>query len=582
MTTFSNWFLFYSDKLMPDIYVALSVILSLFIIDKYKFKRTIKNTIFYSLLFVLALFFGFLAKETVILIFPLLLYLVVVDFIFKRNIRFWLWSISIGVFLISLYLLITGEITGDFLKRFEAIIQNSYLNHCSYDKQPVAILLKRISWEFVALTIYQMIFPGYVFILAFIFKKQSRSHIYVNNTFSLFYVSAIILFLSSNFMSVSITSYVPMCLDPRHYLFLIPVAAIPAAKIISAFIKDKSDGLHIILTLGLVVVISIFLPGRSFRILYMPLLVLFSAYFFFKNSLNYKRIFLSVFVLLMALTFVDAVIYADKVNYKKQKEVVFRQIFNKSERYYIITDEVQKRLGYYYTHFNDEKYSFVSFDNFSFDTLDDRKKLLLLNGYTMYLSNMTNTDLPLYARRTDTLNNLLYENKELNISIYKLDRIQGKTLNDTVILHSFNGFEGKIPYWKQNDDDITNSLSFGGKHSISVNEYSSTFSYPLDSLHVNPAGTLLFTSSLYCNFSDKTDSKLVLSLEDKDGIYIWEAIEIEKYIKAYSNWWPVKFEYELSTDKIRKSSVLKVYLWNIDKEKGWIDDFDITIKVLSR
>jgi hypothetical protein len=47
LTAFSRWFIFYSDKLMPDIYLAFSVTLSLFILHKYKFRSKEQQPVLY-------------------------------------------------------------------------------------------------------------------------------------------------------------------------------------------------------------------------------------------------------------------------------------------------------------------------------------------------------------------------------------------------------------------------------------------------------------------------------------------------------------------------------------------------------
>ena len=96
LTTFSNWFLFYSDKLMPDIYVALSVIWALAIIHRYKFNSGRSNTALHAFLFAFALLFGFMSKGTIVLMAPLLVFLILSDLVQKRELRFWIYSLISG------------------------------------------------------------------------------------------------------------------------------------------------------------------------------------------------------------------------------------------------------------------------------------------------------------------------------------------------------------------------------------------------------------------------------------------------------------------------------------------------------
>ncbi|MEA3476721.1 MAG: glycosyltransferase family 39 protein, partial [Bacteroidota bacterium] len=96
LTVFSNWFLFYSDKLMPDIYVALSVIWALAVLNRYRYKSGQRKTAGHAFLFAFALLLGFMSKGTIVLMLPLLLYLLVTDIIQKRNLKFWGYSLISG------------------------------------------------------------------------------------------------------------------------------------------------------------------------------------------------------------------------------------------------------------------------------------------------------------------------------------------------------------------------------------------------------------------------------------------------------------------------------------------------------
>ena len=126
LCTLSNWFLFYSDKLMPDIYVALSVIWALAVIHRYKFKSEKDKPGLYAFLLALALLFGFMSKGTIVLVLPLLFFLVISDFIFKRDVKFWIYGLLSGIFLMSLYLGLIGILTGNPFERFEAIASSRW------------------------------------------------------------------------------------------------------------------------------------------------------------------------------------------------------------------------------------------------------------------------------------------------------------------------------------------------------------------------------------------------------------------------------------------------------------------------
>lgn len=576
LCTFANWFIFYSDKLMPDIYVAFSVLSVLFILHRYKYEGH-RGLVKSSILFALALLFGFMAKETIVLILPLLMYIFIVDLIKKRDLKFWIYSGVFGIILLAIYFIFLWKVTGNYGSRFDAILKNNYLNLCSYDHQSVKILLKRIAYEFIEMMTNSVMFTGVVLVVGGIITKGLRRYLLMNDSYSFYMISSVILVLSSNFMTISLTSYVPMCLDPRHYLFLIPVVAIPASIIVTEFIKTKAYAIGLIIVLSTISLWSFILSGQFFWIFYVPLTLLFLAYYFIPYGKGVRNIFILIFVIvLMAVPF-QTIRYAQKIKYQKQKEIFYKYIVNPNEDCYVITNIVQQRLGEYYGEFKSKRYKLLIFNGFNPDTLKNKKKILFLNAYTESLSGLDYNDLPLYARKAKSSGLPLYENKNLNISIYELSQLTIPPINGTQLLYSLNDFETNVHSWVQNENDITSKIKFQGKSSILVKEYSSTFQCPMDSLLLNKEDEIEITCNVQCYFEDRTDAKLVISLETPDGNYIWHAIDVNKYVKAYSNWWPLKAAFSLKGNEIKGGSLLKIYIWNINKKEAYIDNFEVNI-----
>ena len=581
LTTFSNWFIFYSDKLMPDIFVALSVLWALTIIHRYKYKSDRSKTARYAFLFTFALLFGFMSKGTIVLMLPLLLFLLVSDIIQKRDLKFWIYSLISGSALLAIYLLTIWIFTGNVMERFHVIADNSYLNLCSYDQQSLRILLKRVFIGFFELSIFQSLATGFIFVFAALFQRKGIRVFSLNDSFSFFTVSATILFLSSSFMTISPSSYAPMCLDPRHYLFLVPVAAIPASRIIGDFLESKKTGLQIISALFCVTLISFFLQGQTFWKLYLPLFVLFTIYYFTGKSKQHQHIFIALFAAILLLLPLDMVSYARKVKYRMQREIVVEQVLENNSDCIIITNEIQKRLLTYYSGF-DEVHSrrFLSYDEFEADTAIGGKKLLLLNWHTRYLSGMELNDLPFYAQNISPSNELIFESKELDLSIYELKNFVSPEQSGIPLLSTINDFENIVPFWMQNDRDISTNIKFEGAKSNRVTEFSSTFEYPLDSLHAEDTHALLIQCSLFCYAEDKTGAQFIVSLEDITETYFWKALEINRYLKAYSNWWPISYELTIPPKDLKNASRLKVYVWNNDDPDVYIDNFEIKITAI--
>ena len=576
LTVFSTWFIFWSDKLSTDVYLTFSVFVSLAILHKYKYNSAKKPAFLYAFFFAVTLFIGFLAKETIILMFPLLLYIFIWDIIHKQDRKFWIYSILCGFFLLMTYFFIIWLLTGDFLKRFDAIINNSYLNLCSYDQQSLKILLKRIAWDFLDMCVYQNIILGFVFAAAFIFQKNSLNYFRLKDTFSFFFVSSVILILSCNFMSISFTSYSPMCIDPRHYLFLIPLAAIPASIIITQFIEEKKQGIPIIIILLGVSIIAFFAQNDVFSTLYLPVTLLFSLYLFLKPKKIFQILFVVAFAVILSLQVVNWIKYAQNVQYGAQKEHVFEQIIRKYEKCYAITNEVQKRLGEFYTGFNpNHPIKFITYDEFKENPNPNRKNILLYNKHTLHLSGLNDNDLPYYVKNVASSNKLLFEDKKLNIAIYEMTDLSWIDLTQHIVFQSVNDFETPVQHWKETT--FSEDIKYNGKKSDKVMEYSSTFEFPLDSLYLEDSDKLVINCNLYCYFENSTNSQVVISVENENDTYIWRGFGIGKYLHAYSNWWRVKCETEINANELKDNSILKIYLWNEDKKVGYIDDFEVKL-----
>jgi len=478
------------------------------------------------------------------------------------------------------YFFIIGLLTGSFLNRFDAIMNNSYLNLCSYDQQPLKILIKRIAWDFLDMCVYQNIIIGFVFILAFFFQKNILSYFKLKDSFSFFFVSSAILILSCNFMSISLTSYSPMCIDPRHYLFLIPIVSIPASIIITQFIKEKKQGIAIIIILLGVTLMAFCSHKDIFSKLYLPVTLLFLVYIFLKNKNIYQILFVVAFVIILFLPVLNGLKYARQVQYRKQKEIVFEQIINKNEACYVITNDVQKRLCDYYTGFNpNSAIKFITYNQFMDDPNPDRKNILLNNKHTLYLSGMNDNDLPYYVRNVASSNKLLFENSKLNMQIFEMTDLSGVDVNKYTVFHTFNDMEALVPYWNP-DFTVSENVKYSGLKSNIFSEYSATFVFPLDSLHLEDNGKLVISCNLNCYFESATNSQVVIAVESEDNTYIWRSFEIGKFLRAYSHWYPAKCETEININEIINNSILKIYVWNENKKTGYIDNFEIRLIVI--
>lgn len=583
LTACSDWFLFYSDKLMPDIEVALALMMAVFVVDRYKYHSDQSRPQVYALGFVLALALGFLAKETIVLSLPMSLYWFASDLWKRQHGRFWRYSILFGIGFLVLYFSLIGLWTGNAWARLQAIADNSYLNACSYDQQSTAILLRRLYRDFFALAGTELLLFNLVFVLAYVFRRGIVKVFALPDSTSFYASSAILLFLASNFMSISLKAYVPMCLDARHYLFLIPIAAVPAARFLGEFLEQKKSAIALMVSLALASTWVLSINQQLFEKPYLPSLLLFGLYAVLpKVNVFFKTLFSLFLFSILLIGPLQQWQYARKVAYGSQKAITLQFFTHNNDSVYVITDEVQKRLGNYYNGFNSNAASqFLGFDQFSFDTLDGRKKYLYLNWYTQFLSGLSNGDLPDYARNLDTiLNPKVYQNPGLNMAIYELKVLpQAKKLGSN-LLYSQNDFEKKYPYWDQVEAQIESNAPHRGRAAFQFSEYSATFNFPLDELKKGPELGLRIQASAYLKISAATKAKLVIALENTEGAYLWQAQDLNKFLKVYGQWLPVEYTLDVPQTGIKPNSRLKIYVWNEDKTEIGVDDFEVNIWAL--
>jgi hypothetical protein len=568
ITVFDGWSLHYSDKIMPDIYINLAMIGLLYCIYTYKYVTSDKRSLWLPFGFAFWFIFGFMAKETMLLVLPLLAFWIMVDVLKKRDLFFWKWSVFFFLLFLAVYTGIIYLLTGSVSQRYTALLQNPYLSLCSYSLQSKIILCKRIGFQFYELLISKGMFVSIGILIVAIYHDWKKDLLWFKESSSFFYVSIIVLLLSCNFMSTSLENYNPLCLDPRHYMFLIPVSAIPVAIFLNKHLWNKQILIGITIVFFIISVISYFNSISEFTLLYCPLFLLFASMASNIRLLTKSALCLSLFSIVLSFKLVDKIRYASTLNYKGQMEIIKSRFLSGHYSGYIITDEVQKRLIEYYSGFTTSNdIQCIKFDSINFDTLAKEKSCyVLLNQYTMQLSNLNKNELPYFVGLADS-SQYVYRNPELNIEIIKLD-----LLKTPVLLKEFKfGFE---PNDGISISSVSNLQMYSGGFSNRVEEYSYTFEYYTDSISSSCSKLVLKYQSAF--YKEKSSvAAFVVSLDNGGAPYLYHSVLCDHYIKAYSNWAIAKFNYMIPMDSIRRGSILKIYVWNPDKELFYMDDLEI-------
>jgi hypothetical protein len=111
-----------------------------------------------------------------------------------------------------------------------------------------------------------------------------------------------------------------------------------------------------------------------------------------------------------------------------------------------------------------------------------------------------------------------------------------------------------------------------------LKEFSSSFSIITDSINYSGAESLYLRIKLNFSFeSNITTARLVVSATSQGKDYFWEGRNFSFQILDLNPWKSNNFEIIIGTKDIIPGSILKVYVWNPDKNKGFIDNFEIEI-----
>lgn len=572
LATTSQWILFYSNKLMPDIYLVFFTILAVCTYYRYRFK-TQRHTILHAIVFTLALLLGFMSKGTVALLLPWLLYLFLSDCLQKKNSKFWIWAILTGIAWLLIYFASIKALTGDFLYRFKAIAQNSYLNTCSYDQQPLEILVKRLCFDFFDMTITSGMAVPMVFVMTAFISKKWRVMLTIPDALSYFSVTSILLFLSSNFMTISATSYVPMCIDPRHYLFIVPVAAIASAL----FLTKKPSRIQIFsiaLLFSFVSIYSFFTNQNIFLRVYLPItLVAITMAILQHKQLKTKHITTALVIAMLVLPF--RMMTEPSYEYNERRDVLIDRVIHGQENGIVISDAVCTRMMRYYNGFtSNDKY--VEYGKVGKETLrrNQGKNILVLNYHTLAICGMTYDDLPPYA-----YNIFIKETPEIDrfgVKIYNMDHLEIAIPHYDTLFSSTNHFDSDTPNFWHHRGDLSQKTSYSGSTSNKVDTYSATFSYPLDSLREIGQDTIFAVINSQCNCYKNTNCAIVVSIDNAGDNLSWNSSCISNGVKAYSHWFPFDHRRELHLNDYPTGAIINVYFYKTDNSEVYIDDFSIS------
>lgn len=394
---FAPMHLMYVEKPMPDIIVELAFFVSF--LSYYHLRFSSAPFKFTYLFWSLGIIIAFLSKESILIFYPYFLFFFIADFIQKKNKKFWLKSTMVLAVFGVLYLIFNQVVTGHFLSRVHKIFEGQYFSPCSYDLLPSSALLNRILYELF----YELCRNLFLIPLAFVFLLFKNT----DKRFRFIAFSFLSLLLLSNFMTISYTSYAPLCTDIRHYMFLLPVGALLMAHGVQ---KISHTNFYtaiptLILLIGMFL-LSLYKQYENTWFFYIPLLIALGIAFY------NKQIMLLLLTIAFVSVYIQNALYSNKIGYKSQKALNSYLIHVVSGKKYIITDRVNADYGMLQCKFDTTTTRFIEFKNYKpTDMRVAVPQYIILNGMTLYLSAVSWEILPDFARTAQEKLPLVFSNE---------------------------------------------------------------------------------------------------------------------------------------------------------------------------
>lgn len=398
-----NWTLYYSDKLMADTSVALATLLAFSAIARERFEASQSGQ--NALLLTASVFWGYLSKQSILLLSPVFVLLMLIDVIKGRHRRFWGYTVvgctSVGVaYLAWIYIL-----TDNPFERFVAVNQGVVDNlgagrsfaFCNYSIQEKTALYYRIFAE-MGLKFLDSGMALSLLLALPTLLAQKWNTLWQTQNFTAYWAFVWLLcLLSSNFMTTSYEAYLPICPDIRHFLMLIPLAAVVAAPSVVNFAKNKKRGKYFLLSFGLGAVLAVCFTQGNMRWLYVGIEGLIIWRMLLPNKAASHWLFLLGLLGVLIIPVVSSMRTTIKESaYLEQRALIYKHFKYNQEPKMVITNQVGKNIGWYLLEYQEQHPTqFYTYDQLpSLDFSRGIPVYVLTSGNMRYRSGMDYSHLP--------------------------------------------------------------------------------------------------------------------------------------------------------------------------------------------
>lgn len=398
-----NWTLYYSDKLMADTSVALAVLLAFSAIARERFEASQSGR--NAILLTASVFWGYLSKQSILLLFPVFIILMVIDVAKGRHRRFWgytiLGCVSVGIAYLTWIYLLTGNPFERFMAVNQGVVDNLGAGRsfafCNYSIQENAALYYRIFAE-MGLKFLDSGMALSLLLALPTLLDQKWSNLWQTQNFTSYWAFVWLLsLLSTNFMTTSYEAYLPICPDIRHFLMLIPLSAVVAAPSVVNFAKDKEKGGYFLLSFGLGAILAASFTGGNMRWLYVGVLLLIIIRMLLPNKTTSHWFFLLGLLSILLVPALSAMRTTVKESaYLEQRALIQQHFKTNTAPKIVITNQVAKNIGWYLSEYEEQHptqfYTYEQLPEIDFSR--DIPVYVLTSGNMRYRSGMNYDQLP--------------------------------------------------------------------------------------------------------------------------------------------------------------------------------------------
>lgn len=542
----NTWITFYSDKIGVDIPITFFILLAITFL--YKVKYSVywqRKQVLSGLLFTSTIFLGLLTKETIWFIFPLIVFFFIVDLVRLQRVKFWFSAILLLSLLLAVYFYWQYLKFGNWFYRFELIQKYDNTNLCSYDRQPLEVVLNRVSYELFLHFFKEAAFILPVLAVFLCLTKHTFTNSRTKENFWL--LSAIILILTANFWSISYHSYHPLCVDIRHYLFIMPVSAIAIAHHYKKLFRFWPI-IFLLATSMLVIILDEYWDIKTVAIYQaVSLILIFGLMLVFKK--HQKYIFLGIALLPLLNVFIQKK-SSDEYNYAEQRLIAQKFIRDKKNTT-VYASETQIRLFKYYLGFQFDRIKLIPYENF--------QKLEDGYHYWNYHAAYAAGELDFVPPQVNHFS--ASENQLLDIRDIKIWRINKKDLEDKQEFYEakksslWEGFTADTVVIKPQDE-------FGPTFKTTINP---------DTKRIN------ISVKWRLRKRDMKGATLIFTLEEQGKMIFWKPFSIYSDRAVVDNWYVLYKSVRFENFKISKQAELKVYIWNNFKTELEIAEASVSL-----